>query len=371
MISAIVFKTILEFLEYKYYFIIIMCKNTKENQNSRIINFLINKPVLYHGKGFNIVGFGVFAALETAAIMFIIYFYLFIKGIDLHQISFWAMPLSFLCVWSGARIFHWIALGKEFFKDPIKYLMDTGFYMQGGVVGAIVWIFGMSFYGNIPFSIVCDSMAWGGLIGQFIGRLGCFNYGCCYGKETSSKIGVSYSNLESKILRWQPELKGISVHPSQLYMAGINLLTFIVFAFLINSNIQNGLISVIYLAWHGITRIGVEQFRSDIIFKEGRNWATFKLAVGLTFLSFLFWFFGASFDSSFKTVSLNVLNVSFENFFVLLKNHTIIIFPILISTIIAFIGYGIHGEKLGTFPALSSLGSTCNHPSDSTVIAKE
>lgn len=87
-----------------------------------------------------------------------------------------------------------IALGKKFYNNPKKYLLETGFYFQGGIVGAVLWSVLYASVTNIPLSFIWDGLCFGTLLGQFFGRIGCFNYGCCYGKPTTSRWGVTYSN---------------------------------------------------------------------------------------------------------------------------------------------------------------------------------
>ncbi len=67
--------------------------------------------------------------------------------------------------------------------------------------------------------------------------------------------------------------RGVKVHPTQLYMAGLDPALFaIVWALL--PRLPVGSIFLAFLVWHGFTRILVEQIRFDIIHHEGRNWTT-------------------------------------------------------------------------------------------------
>jgi prolipoprotein diacylglyceryl transferase len=330
-----------------------MHNNSACKCGNNILKFLRDNPVLYHGRGFNIVGFGLFASIEAFAILILLFFYLSTKGTNINTLGFLTAPSMFLCVWGGARVLHWFALGTEFLKNPKKYIRETGFYMQGGVVGGILWAIFISRNYSIPFWLLTDAIAWGALLGQFFGRLGCYNYGCCFGRETKSPLAVCYTNPESKILRWYPQLKNVPVHPSQIYMAVTDLITFILITFLISNGLKTGYLTVIYMIWHGISRIAVEQFRSDIIFKKGRNWVTFKFALALSLSGVFIYIFGSYLDASFSTVATFNPTFNFQGLIDFYKTNFTLLFPIFVSMIIAFIGYGIHGEKLGTFPLIS------------------
>lgn len=82
------------------------------------------------------------------------------------------------------------------------------------------------------------------------GRIGCFLAGCCYGKETTSFLGVSFPGMEHK------------VYPTQLFEA---LFLFVLAAILIvlafkKDNIFN---MSIYLCAYGIFRYHIEFIRGD------------------------------------------------------------------------------------------------------------
>lgn len=237
----------------------------QKNQNvlRNAIKLVQDHPVLYAGNQINIVYFGIFSALNAMAILTSFFYYLYIHGCSVSASSCYMLPIGGLMVWAGARLMHLLALGKKFFNNPKKYLFETGFYFQGGIVGAVLWSILYASVVDIPLSFIWDGLCFGTLLGQFFGRIGCFNYGCCYGKTTSSRWGVVYTNLQSKILRLHPELKGVRVHPVQLYKSGMNLIAFGVILWLILYNLPNGVITISFLIYHGVTRIVMEWFRAD------------------------------------------------------------------------------------------------------------
>ncbi len=326
---------------------------------------LKDHPVLLRGKEFNVVGFGAFAAIEAMSMVLFFSWYMHLRGVSALSIPLYLYLLGGLLVWLGAKSFHWIALGKKFLDNPLKYIKETGFYMQGGVIGAFVWLVIVALTRNISFSILADGLCWGGLIGQAVGRLGCFNYGCCFGKPVKHGIGIRYTNAESKIVRWRPELRGVKVHPTQLYMAGLDLALFaVIWAFL--PKIPVGVIFLTFLVWHGVTRVFIEQFRFDIIHHEGRNWTTWYTALALASSSLVFGLLLVWVDRQFLQLINTGLSVNFSEFLLFLFSTEAMTGAVLTTGILIFAGYGIHGKNLGTFPSLNlsvchTSSETCTH----------
>jgi hypothetical protein len=115
---------------------------------------LKDHPVLIKTSKFNIVGFGVFASIESIVMLIFFAWYLDLHGIHAISIPPQLYILGGVMIWFGAKTFHWIALGKKFYLNPVKYIKETGFYMQGGVIGAFLWLTVLSVSQNIPFTIL-------------------------------------------------------------------------------------------------------------------------------------------------------------------------------------------------------------------------
>jgi len=67
-------------------------------------------------------------------------------------------------------------------------LYGTGF--QGGLIAGILAVFVFARYLRVSFWKLADLFAPGLILGQAIGRIGCFLNGCCYGRVTDSFLGV-------------------------------------------------------------------------------------------------------------------------------------------------------------------------------------
>ena len=228
--------------------------------------------------------FGVFATVDCMATTCVWYYYLCLKGVVIDARLLAWTPACCLMVVLGAKVFHWAALGRKFLVEPSKYLGETGYYVQGGILGRGVDPLDRP-PGRRPRLVLADGLCWGAALGQFFGRLGCYNYGCCFGKRTSAWVGVRYTNRDSKILRWRPDLQNVAVHPTQLYTAAANLLLFLILCTAVPQSLPDGGILCAFLLWHGLTRLVIEHFRQDVCFPEGRNWTTFVGAVAMTALA--------------------------------------------------------------------------------------
>lgn len=159
--------------------------------------------------------------------------------------------------WLGGKIMFIIVEFKRFLEAPLAVIGSEGFVVYGGIISGIITIFvyckikKMDFAGNI------DIIAAAVTINQGFGRIGCFLAGCCYGRETTSRLGVVF-----------PEgcmaPAGVKLLPTQLFSAIGDFVLFVVLALILNSKrYKKGLPSAVYLIGYAVGRAIVECFRSD------------------------------------------------------------------------------------------------------------
>ncbi|PTL39073.1 prolipoprotein diacylglyceryl transferase [Alkalicoccus saliphilus] len=328
------------------------------------LSWLQNHPVLYKGQHFHVVGFGVFASLNAMTILSVFLFYIHWNGYPPGLLELWLLPLSLVFVWLGARAMHLISLGRKFWENPLKYLKETCFYLQGGIAGAFLWSIIFALITSIPTSIIWDGLALGTLAGQVFGRIGCFNYGCCFGKETHLPIGFDYQNQDSKILRIHPHLKGKPVHPAQLYKAGMNAVAALTIVVLLSTTgLPHGVLVVFFFIYHGMSRIVFEYFRYDIYIHHARNWITYRFALIAIVCGGILGIAGPYIDANFYALSPreNTFIPSFFSYYFQNIGMAVVIGSI---GIVVFISYGIHGKKLGTLPFTNREANTVEEKSD-------
>ena len=154
----------------------------------------------------------------------------------------------------------------------------SGLVFLGGLFGGFVSVSYYVYKEKLSWSLVSDWVAPYIILGQGIGRLGCFFVGCCYGRPTNIswlfpfKNGRPPTTYESFQYN-HPEIFNslvkpfykfgdlINVHPTQLYEF---LIYFIVFLYLLKIRElkkYDGQVFLEYLFLAGLSRFIIEFFR--------------------------------------------------------------------------------------------------------------
>lgn len=169
--------------------------------------------------------------------------------------------IFYILVWGiiGARLFYVGVNLSWFLKHPLDVLKvwEGGLVFYGGFIGGL---------GAAIFCVKRRQMAfWRSLdiltpalpFGHFLGRLGCFNAGCCYGKTCDLPWAVTFSD------RLSLAPTGVPLHPSQLYEAGANLLLFGLIMAVRKKTWYSGQLFWGYVVAYGVIRSVLELFRGD------------------------------------------------------------------------------------------------------------
>ncbi len=142
-----------------------------------------------------------------------------------------------------------------YLANPLQILMfqNGGLAIHGSLLGGLLAGYWFARRHKLSLGRLADIVAPGLILGQAIGRIGCFLNGDSYGKVTALPWAVKFQGLEG--LR----------HPTQLYEAGLNLLVFaIIWSFRKNGKFD-GYIFLVYLILYSIVRFVVEIFRESQI----------------------------------------------------------------------------------------------------------
>jgi phosphatidylglycerol:prolipoprotein diacylglycerol transferase len=148
---------------------------------------------------------------------------------------FWQNPLSALAIWEGGMAIHGAILG--------------------GLLAGIIYTWKY----KISFWKFADTLAPSLILGQAIGRVGCFLNGDAHGFPTSMPWGLVYSP-ESPAGQMYP---GQTLHPTQLYEMVFNLIIFGVLWAMRKKIKTNGNLFLLYTILYSTGRIFVEHFRAD------------------------------------------------------------------------------------------------------------
>ena len=159
----------------------------------------------------------------------------------------------------GSRLFYILTNPKIFLSDPLEILRiwNGGLVFYGGFIAALVTAVIYLKSKKISIAITADIMAPSLAIGHFIGRLGCFFAGCCYGKACDLPWAVTFTNPDSLAPI------GVPLHPTQLYSALTNLFIFIFLWFFRRRKKFEGQLFWIYVLLYGVARSILEVFRGD------------------------------------------------------------------------------------------------------------
>jgi len=151
------------------------------------------------------------------------------------------------------------------FREAPRLILSLDFLRSGGVfygglIGAVIAAFFLIRWYRLPWWRTADAFAVGIPLGHTIGRLGCFSAGCCWGKSTTSWIGVQFTERGHE-LTGVPV--GVALHPTQLYEAAANLALFFFLFWFRKKRSFDGQIVLLYGLLYSIIRFVVEIWRDD------------------------------------------------------------------------------------------------------------
>ncbi len=148
---------------------------------------------------------------------------------------FWQEPLSVLAIWQGGLAIHGAILA-----------------------GFVVCLLYVSKH-KIPLGKFVDTLTPSLILGQAIGRIGCFFNGDAHGYPTRMPWGLVYSP-ESPAGQMFP---GQPLHPTQLYEMILNLIIFGILWKIRTKLKIDGQLFLVYVILYSAARILVEHFRAD------------------------------------------------------------------------------------------------------------
>jgi len=148
---------------------------------------------------------------------------------------FWENPLSIFAIWQGGLAIH------------------------GGILGGLFVAVLYTRKQSISFWKFADTFAPSLILGQAIGRIGCFLNGDAHGYPTGLPWGLVYSP-ESPAGQMFP---GQPLHPTQLYEMVFNLIIFGILWKVRKNMKADGHLLLLYMILYSVIRIFVEYFRAD------------------------------------------------------------------------------------------------------------
>lgn len=162
----------------------------------------------------------------------------------------------------GARLYY-VAFTDptRFWNDPLSAMAiwEGGLAIHGAIIGGLLAGIFFTRKHGILFWKFADTLTPSLILGQAIGRIGCFFNGDAHGYPTDMPWGIVYSP-ESPAGQMFP---GQTLHPTQLYEMVINLAIF-GFLWVFRKRITTqGTLFLLYVILYSVGRIFVEHFRAD------------------------------------------------------------------------------------------------------------
>lgn len=183
------------------------------------------------------------------------------SGLDADKIQdliFFGLVIGFI----GARTIFVLTRFSFFMENPLDIfkVWEGGLVFYGGPMFTIPFIVWFARKHKFPIWKTLDSLAPGLVIGHAFGRLGCLAAGCCYGRPTGSNFGIV---LNSELV--DPALRGIHLHPTQIYESVSLLILFTGLMILFKRKRFDGQVSLVYLMTYPVIRSVIEIYRGDTI----------------------------------------------------------------------------------------------------------
>ncbi|NVM22157.1 MAG: prolipoprotein diacylglyceryl transferase [Desulfobacterales bacterium] len=159
----------------------------------------------------------------------------------------------------GSRVLYVVINWPAFERDPLEIvrIWHGGLVFYGGFIGALLTAWWYMRRKGLSLWKTVDIMAPSVAFGLFVGRIGCFFAGCCYGKAFDFPLAVTFTHPESLAP------KGISLHPTQLYSSLNGLVIFAVLMWLRRIKSFEGQIFWTFALLYALMRSVIEFFRGD------------------------------------------------------------------------------------------------------------
>lgn len=165
-----------------------------------------------------------------------------IKPDLLYDFSFYLIIGSII----GARIYYILFFDAGLLKNPIDALKvwQGGLSIHGAILAGIVTGLVFSRLKKISFWALADLVSPSIILGQAIGRIGCYLNGCC---------------------------SGINSQPTQIYELILDFIGFLLLWNLRKRIKFEGGLFLLYLMFYSVIRIVVSQFRADNLYLGGTS----------------------------------------------------------------------------------------------------
>ena len=167
----------------------------------------------------------------------------------------WCLIFGYL----GSKILFCITVIDKIIADPayILHSLQNGWVVYGGLIGGIIGGCLYCRHKKVNFMPYFDLAVPSVALAQGFGRIGCFLAGCCYGQETSSPLGITFTYSD-----FAPN--GVSLIPTQEISSLLNFLNFFILINIAKKKKAEGQVGGFYLIFYSIGRFILEFYRGDL-----------------------------------------------------------------------------------------------------------
>lgn len=211
--------------------------------------------------GFTVKYYGLIIALGICLAIFIACYNAKkrnLKPENIYALALYVLPFAVL----GARIYYVIFSEQTFTFLEFFKIWEGGLAIYGGVLGGALGAVLYCVIHKHNFLDIADIACVSLILGQGLGRIGCYFSSCCYGVEVTNPA-----------FQWFPFaslINGTWHYSTYFYESFLALIIFGVLFYLIQKKVKTrGVILSLYLIGYGITRAIIETFRGDSLYFLG------------------------------------------------------------------------------------------------------
>ncbi len=256
--------------------------------------YLKNVPKNFQIFGFTIALYGVLIALGLLLALTLISHIANRtgqKGEDYWDIGMWVMAFGII----GARIYYVVFAWDNYKDNPIEvfHIRGGGLAIYGGVIAGFATLFVITRIKKMNFLLAGDTIMYGLLVGQIIGRWGNFTNREAFGQYTDGLFAMrlpvaavrSNEITESIAAHMSDATNYIQVHPTYLYEGMWNLALLCLMLLYLKHKKFVGENILFYLGGYGLGRFFVESLRTDQLHFMGTDIAVSQV-LGITLFAF-------------------------------------------------------------------------------------
>jgi phosphatidylglycerol:prolipoprotein diacylglycerol transferase len=142
-------------------------------------------------------------------------------------------------------------------------ILQSGGVFYGGLLAALPVAWWYARKHSLPGWRTADVLVPAVVLGQAIGRLGCFCAGCCYGKAADVPWAVTFHDPYASRTVGTP--LDTPLHPTELYESIACFLIFFVLVRLSRRKRFDGQVTLAYMFLYAVARFVIEFYRGDAV----------------------------------------------------------------------------------------------------------